>query len=323
MAAVARFDGFQQRNSLFGVPIATAKKFTEDKSTNLAAMIAFWAFFSIFPLFLAFVTLLGYFLPSDTKANVLHHVSSMFPLLDPSTVGSLSGNWWALALGLGSALWSGTAAVRVVQFAFNSVWEVPYRERPKVFEKMKRSLLVLLVLGGGIVVSTVITGFVSGSSNGINLGIAGRIAGYVLSIALDIGIFIAAFRMLTDRDVTTRDVLPGALFSGIVFWVLQSASSLIISRYLQNAQSTYAHFATVITILWWFYLQSILTLLGAQVNVVLKEQLWPRSVVGAPSTDADHRALEAYARERTYVEGQRVSTGFAGRHRRDDIDATE
>src|SRR5204862_8226446 len=49
-------------------------------------------------------------------------------------------------------------------------------------------------------------------------------------------LFIVAFRLLTDRDVSTRDVLPGALLSGIVFWLLQQLSSLIIFRYLHNAE---------------------------------------------------------------------------------------
>ena len=105
--------------------------------------------------------------------------------------------------------------------------------------------------------------------------------------------------MLTDREITTRDVLPGAIFSGLIFFVLEQLSSFIIARHLKSAQSTYGHFATVITILWWFYLQSIVTLLGAQLNVVLKERLYPRSLVDAPKTEADHRALQAYTQERT------------------------
>ena len=47
---------------------------------------------------------------------------------------------------------------------------------------------------------------------------------------------------------------------------------------LEDAQSTYGRFATVITMLWWFYLQSMITLLGAQLNVVLKEHSYPRSL---------------------------------------------
>jgi len=106
--------------------------------------------------------------------------------------------------------------------------------------------------------------------------------------------------MLTRRDVSFREVLPGALLAGAAFFVLQLFSSLIISRYVSKAQGTYGSFATVITILWWFCLQAQITLLGAQLNVVLTERLYPRRLVGTPETDADHRALRLYADKATY-----------------------
>jgi uncharacterized BrkB/YihY/UPF0761 family membrane protein len=130
----------------------------------------------------------------------------------------------------------------------------------------------------------------------------------VIAVVLDVGLFVAAFRTLTDRDISTRDVLPGAIFSGLIFFVLEQLSAFIISRHLKSAQPTYGHFATVITILWWFYLQAIITLLGAQLNVVLKERLHPRSIVDAPQTEADRRALQAYAAERTYQPEEEVHT---------------
>jgi uncharacterized BrkB/YihY/UPF0761 family membrane protein len=142
------------------------------------------------------------------------------------------------------------------------------------------------------------------------IGPLGMAAGYVVAILLDVGLFIAAFRMLTDREVTTRDVVPGGLLSGLVFWVLQQLSSLIISRYLHNAQSTYGNFATVITLLWWFYLQAVVSMLGAQLNVVLKERLHPRALVNSPETEADHRVYQAYAEERTYHDNERVRAEF-------------
>jgi membrane protein len=87
-------------------------------------------------------------------------------------------------------------------------------------------------------------------------------------------------------------------------------SSLIISRYLHSAERTYGTFATVITMLWWFYLQSIIILLGAQLNAVLKERLHPRGLVESPATDADYRAYDAYAKERTYHHDEQVHTQF-------------
>lgn len=306
MSVLQKADRVQKQTKPTSVGLAAFKKFSEDKSTNLAAMIAFWAFFSVFPLLMVLVTILGWVLPASDKNNVLQHVAAMFPLLDPKTIRGLSGSWWALVVGGVTTLWSGLGAVRTVQTAFNSVWEIPYHQRPGLKEQVLRSLWVLSTIGVGLVISTLISGFVTSSSKGIHLGIGGDIAGYVIAIALDVGLFIAAFRMLTDREITSRDVLPGAVFSGIVFFVLQELSSFIIARHLRSAQSTYGHFATVITILWWFYLQSVVTLLGAQLNVVLKERLYPRSMVDAPQTEADHRVLQAYAQERTYQPQERV-----------------
>jgi membrane protein len=306
MKLMDRIDAAQKRSKPASVAVATFKKFSEDKTTMHAATIAFWGFFSIFPLFLVLVTVLGWVLSTSDKDSVLKHVASMFPLLDTSTITALNGAVWALVVGLATALWSGMGAVRTVQNAFNSVWEIPYHARPGLLVQVRRSLFVLVTIGAGIVVSTLITGFITSNSSGVNLGAAGRLAGFVISIALDVGLFVAAFRMLTDREITTRDVLPGAVFSGLVFFVLQELSAFIISRHLKSAQPTYGHFATVITILWWFYLQALVTLLGAQLNVVLKQHLYPRSLVKAPETEADHRVLQAYAEERTYQPEEKV-----------------
>ncbi len=308
MSLLKKVDTAQKRTAVTSVAVATFKKFKEDQSTNMAAMIAFWAFFSIFPLLLVLVTVLGWVLPDSDKNDVLNHIANMFPLLDASSIKGLTGSWWAFIVGVVTALWSGIGVVRATQTAFDSVWEIRYHERPGLLKQVVRSLSVLATIGVGLVLTTLISGLVTGSSSGVDLGPAGHIAGYVVSAALDVGLFVAAFRMLTDREITIRDVVPGALLSGVTFFVLQQLSAFIISRHLHSAQATYGHFATVITILWWFYLQAVVTLLGAQLNVVLKERLHPRSMVDAPQTEADRRALQAYAEERTYHPEERVHT---------------
>jgi membrane protein len=308
MGIKQKVDRAQQQSEPAGVAVATFKKFSEDRSSNLASMIAFWGIFSIFPLFLVLVTVLAWVLPASDRQSVFGDVAKMLPLLDPSSVSALSGSVLAVVFGSLTALWSGLGVVRTAQFAFDSVYEVPYHARPGLVQQALRSVWVLATIGAGLVLTTLISGFVVSSANGVSLGALGRVGGYVLSAALDIGIFLAAFRILTSRAGSMREVLPGALLSGVAFFVLQQVSALIVSHYLQKAQSTYGHFATIITILWWFYLQAQITLLGAQLNVVLKERLYPRSLVDAPQTPADHRVLEAYAAERTYHPRQRVTT---------------
>jgi YihY family inner membrane protein len=308
MGVLEKADRLQKRTTVTSVAVATFKKFSEDQSTNLATMIAFWAFFSIFPLLLVAVTVLGWALPMSDKISVLTKLANMFPLLDPKTITGLTGTWWPVLVGALTALWSGIGVIGTMQTAFNSVWELPYHRRPGKLKQVVRSLWVLATIGVGLVATTLLSSFITSSANGVHLGVAGHIAGYVIAIVLDVLLVLAAFRILTDRDLTIRDVLPGAAFCGIAFFILQELSAFIISRHLKSAQSTYGHFATVITILWWFYLESIVTLLGAQLNVVLKERLYPRSLVGAPRTEADRRLLQAYAEERTYQREEVVRT---------------
>jgi len=305
-----RIDRAQLGSRSLAIAIATFKKFSEDHTSNLAAMVAFWGFFSIFPLLLVLVTVLGWVLPAGDKASVLTHVANMFPLVDPSTVSHLSGAVWALLVGLISALWSGIGVVRTMQSAFDSVWEVPYRDRLGTRAQLVRSVWVLGTIGVGLVVSTLVSSLATSTSNGLSLGVAGRVAGYLIAVALDVGLVVAGFRILTTRHVTVRDVLPGGLVAGVAFFVLQELSAFIISAHLKNAQSTYGHFATVITILWWFYLQAQITLLAGQLNVVLRDRLYPRSLGKLPRTEADHRALTAYAAERAYQPKETVNVEF-------------
>ena len=64
-----RLDRAQRDRVALAVAVATVKKFSEDQSANLAAMVAFWAFFSVFPLFLVLVTALSD-LPSSQRQEL-------------------------------------------------------------------------------------------------------------------------------------------------------------------------------------------------------------------------------------------------------------
>ena len=82
-ALVAKLDAAQQKHPLLAVPVATLKKFDDDQASNLAAVIAFYAFFSVFPLLLVFVTILGYVLAGDKSAldSVQNSVLARFPVI--------------------------------------------------------------------------------------------------------------------------------------------------------------------------------------------------------------------------------------------------
>ena len=81
MAGIGRtaraIDRFQQRQGVTAIPVAVAKKFGEDQAGSLSALIAYYGFFSVFPLILVFVTIAGFILgqatalrpPSSTRSR--------------------------------------------------------------------------------------------------------------------------------------------------------------------------------------------------------------------------------------------------------------
>ena len=68
------------------------KKFGEDRASSLAALIAYYAFVSLFPLLLAFVSILGFVLEDNPtlRADVLDSALARIPVLGTSSAAACS-----------------------------------------------------------------------------------------------------------------------------------------------------------------------------------------------------------------------------------------
>ena len=69
-------------------------------------------------------------------------------------------------------------------------------------------------------------------------------------------------------------------------------------------------FAVVIGLLSWLYVGAQLTLVAAEVNVVLRRGLWPRSLFAPPTGAQDEQALTMQAKQEEAVPSERVSVDF-------------
>ncbi|HEX9374687.1 MAG TPA: YihY/virulence factor BrkB family protein [Actinomycetota bacterium] len=299
--AIRAVDGFQQRHTVLAFPFAVVKKFGDDEAGHLAALLAYYGFFSLFPLLLVMVTVLGFVLQgnSDLQDSVLHSALAQFPVIGDqirSNVHSLSGSGLSLAVGIAGTLWGGLGVMNAMQAAMNRVWDVRKRDRPNFWKSKIRALMMLALLGVAAVASAVVAGIVSAGGHS-PFTVAG---GVVLSLALNLGVFLLAFRILTARNLTWGDVLPGAAVAAVAWVVLQTAGGYIVGHQLKSASQVYGLFALVIGLLAWMYLGAQVTLYAAEVNVVRKERLWPRSLVQPPLSrgDKDTYRRAAIAEER-------------------------
>lgn len=292
-----RADLAHRRWPLLAFPYAVVKKFGEDKAGHLAALISYYGFFSLFPLMLVLVTVLGMLLSGNAEfqQRVKSSALANFPIVRGDiarNVHSLEGSGLALAVGIVLALWAGLGVLRMTQTAMNTVWNVPYRRRPNLLRSVLRAAIMLSVLGA-ITVASAAAGSIGVGSDDWLFGIGG----IAISLLLNVILFMLAFRILTTANVSWTDVLPGALIAAVAWTGLQGFGGYYVRHQLQGATQTYGTFATVIGLLAWIYLGALVTLMAAEINVVRKRHLWPRSVVQPPLTDADRRALTSYAEQ--------------------------
>jgi YihY family inner membrane protein len=313
---VHRLDDYQQRHRLLGLPFAVWRKFGDDQAGNLAALIAYYAFFSIFPLLLAATTILGYVLGDDPalQQRVFTTALGQFPIIGSHGAGKpLTGNAGGLIVGLGLAIWSGLAVAQVAQQAFNRIYGVPRVDWPGFLPALLRSIELVSIAGLGLTASTLLQGTVHGADTyGLNLGPGGALGAVLAGAALNIALFVYLFNRLTVRTLRVREVLPGATVAAVAWFVLQQVGVSLVNHEVAGAQGTYGTFAVVIGLLFWLYLLAQITLYCAELNTVLARGLWPRSLRAMISGDAenaaDRRAYRSYPHVECQVHNLRVDT---------------
>jgi|SRR5581483_6672070 len=306
-----RVDRFQQGHRIAGFLFATNKKYSDDQGGYLAAIIAYYGFFSLFPLLLVFTTILGYVLHGHPKAEhaVVNSALGQFPVIGPQLAhGHLTGNAIALVVGSLGALWAGMGVFLAAQNAMNSLWGVPFRTRPNFLSQRLRALGLLALLGGGALTTSVLSGL---GTFGAKYGLAWKIGSILLATALNFPLFWGAFRFLTSNDVPWSCLRGGAIAAAVAYQALQALGGYYIGHVVKSASNTYGTFALVIGLLTWIYLSAHILLLAAEGNVVATRHLYPRALLGGtPLTDADRRAL----RQRATVEERRpdeqIEVGF-------------
>ncbi|HVR04601.1 MAG TPA: YihY/virulence factor BrkB family protein [Solirubrobacteraceae bacterium] len=324
-ARLRALDRLQQRRRGLGFVAAVVKKFGDDGAGQLAALVAYYGFFALFPLLLVFVTVLGFVLEGNPEAqqSVLHSALSQFPVIGQQLEAhahSLKGSGLSLAIGVIGSLLAGLGITGAAQNAFNAVWYVPRRDRPNFLHWRLRGLALILALGTLTVVSTAVAGYVTAGGGS---SAAATIGGVLVAFAVNLLLFFSSFRLLTSNRVHTGELLPGIVVAAVLWQILQHVGGYYVDHVVRHAKETSGLFALVLGLLSWLYLGAQVTLLAAEVNVVRARRLWPRSFFTPPLGEADRRVLRSLAEVEQRVQEEEVRVSFDGEPERPDAAGSE
>jgi membrane protein len=258
--------------------IDTTNEFLEKNCPYIAGAIAFYTLFSIFPLLLAVISVLGYLGPSTEEAQLrlAMRLADIVPVSSDFIGETVSGVVSARAItGIASIfglLWAATAVFGAMRKGINAAWGI---KTPRPFLK-ERLIDFTLVLGAGTLLLAVLfsspalafareaTDVLAPESEFFN-HLMWNVVARLLLPSLAFVTFLVLYKFLPNTHVELGHVWPGALAASVAF----DAANFSFVWYVQNYghyNLVYGSVGTILALLTWVYLSAIILLLGALVT---------------------------------------------------------
>lgn len=246
------------------------ERFGQVRGPFLAAAVTLMAFLSLFPLLVVAIAVAG-FVSSGTSVDVAGEVVDGLGLERGGTtaeeirdaVGSAEDSRRAASVvGLVGLLWSGLGVVGALQNSYNAVWQVEGRG-------LRDKLAGLVWLAGALglfvasFAATAVLAFLPGSVAPLGLAV-----GFGLSVAL----WSWSSKVLANRAVGWRALLPGAILGAVGFEALKALGALAVPRMVSRASALYGSLGVVFALLAWLFFFGRLVVYSGVLNVVLWER---------------------------------------------------
>jgi membrane protein len=268
-------------NMLLRIWIITKRTFlgfTGDNCTQQAAAITYYILFSLAPLAIVVVAVLGIFLNGEeVRDRVVDWVLEVIPLSSIEGRASVTEiveeiqnvNATFAVIGLVVALWSSLAVFAAIRRALNNVWGMeehrPYAQA-KVVDLMQVGVVCLV-----LVASIVLTGLVR-TAREVSADYLGPIAGgnvfWEIPSAIAAGLvtlaaFCVLYRIVPAVHPGWRAVVPGAILATVLFELLKNSFAIYVANF--NSYSVvYGSLAGILLFLFYMFLASNILLIGAE-----------------------------------------------------------
>jgi membrane protein len=275
------------------LPVRVLAAFGASQASNYAGALAFACLMAMFPLLLGVLAIIGYSLRDPvTEARFQMLLIDTFPgsahdeLLNALQGVKQAAGWFGI-ISIGGLIWSATGIFASLEFAFAQILGI--RQRDLVRQKLMGlvMMIVLVVAVGLSVAANSITSLLPSSLAGmLPISLA---ASLVIGAVVMVLLLVMLYRFVPNRSYRFRDVLPGAILSGVLVELL----SLVFPLYerIAGGFNTYgAQFALFFVLAAWFYLLSNLILLGAVYNKFRLGEPARMGLIASPA--AESRALK-------------------------------
>ena len=256
------------------------QKYRQDHVSILVSSLAYYTFFSFFPLMMLLASIIGFlFGMGEEYARLPRTILGLLPFSSDYMSNAVDRIVHARrSLGFfGSVLliWSSTAAFDILQQILNRIHRAPTM-RPL----WRRRLLGILL--GLILLLFIPASIIMAGARPLLARVLARLTALppswepavltlctgALAILFNFTLFLTLYLFGPSVRRRTREIWVGAL-TGAVLWEASKALFGLYVRSLSSYKMLYGSIGSIIAILLWLYVSGVLVALGAEVNFVL------------------------------------------------------
>ena len=266
----------------------TFNEWLQDKAPQLGAALAYYTVFSLAPLILILLAIVGVIFRDDPAGAWDKITQQMGYFLDPSALQVVQGiaqkasqpgkSTVATIIGIALALFGATGVFGQLQDALNTIWGVKAKPAQGIFGFLRARFLSFAMVAGIcflLLVSLAIEALLKGFSHYVQSmlpgGIVVAVGVYLIfDFAVVVLLFAMIFKFLPDVRIQWRDVWIGAVMTAILFLI----GKWLLGLYLGSgaAGSAYGAASSLITLLLWIYYSSQILLFGAEFTQVYAQR---------------------------------------------------
>jgi membrane protein len=261
-----KLDALGRRYGWFGTTLRVQERYGELNGNHLAGAITLAGFLSLFPLLLVGIAVLGFF--SHHSANLGADVVSQLGLtgeaatvLTKAIESAERSRRAASVLGFVGLLWTGLGLVGAMQYGLDTTWQVKGRG-------WRDKLTGLAWLAGAAVLF--LLSFALTAAVGLVPWLAP--ASIVVGLAVDVGLLLWTMKVLPNRDVGWKALLPGALAGAVGLEVLKAVGSIYVPKAVASSSALYGSLGVVFAVLAWLLFFGRLIVYASVLNVVRWEE---------------------------------------------------
>ena len=270
---------------LWKILVATFMGFINDNGLKLSASLAYYTIFSLAPLLVLILALIGIFLRDESNRELLYvQIQHYVGLQASDQIKSVIKNYAingkggvALISGIGILLVGASSMFVEIQDSLNIIWRVKAKPKKgwlKLLQNRFLSFSLIASLGFLLLVSLLVNIVITALSNKIEHFFPGveiiiSLVNLAITLVVITVLFGIIFKVLPDVKISWKDVRSGAFFTALLFMLGQYLIGLYIQHFANS--SAYGAAGSLIVILLWIYYTSAILYIGAEFTQVYAE----------------------------------------------------